>query len=91
MGPSEKQSGSREAAAAYQGAVEAVFAVLIAGGIGYWADAHFGTSPRYLLLGLGIGFGSFVLRLWRLGRTLQGPDAGARPPKAGNEEDQDGA
>jgi len=78
MGPPEKQSTSREAAAAYQGAVEAVFAVLIAGGIGYWADSYFETSPRYLFLGLGVGFGSFVLRLWRLGRKLQGPDAGAK-------------
>ncbi len=88
MGPSEKPSGSREAAAAYQGAVEAVFAVLIAGGIGYWADAHFETSPRYLLLGLGIGFGAFVLRLWRLGRKLQGQDPATRAPDTGDEEEK---
>lgn len=57
--------------AAYQGALEAVFAILIAGGIGYWADGHYGTSPRFLILGFVIGFASFVLRLVRLGRQLE--------------------
>ncbi len=56
---------------AYQGAVEAVFAILVAVGIGYWADERFTTSPRYVLIGLVIGFGYFVLRLVRLGRQLQ--------------------
>ena len=56
--------------AAYQGALEAVFALLIAGGLGYWADRHFGTSPWLLILGFVVGFGSFVLRLFRLGRRL---------------------
>jgi acyl-phosphate glycerol 3-phosphate acyltransferase len=49
---------------------EAVFAILIAGGIGYWADGRFGTSPWLLIVGFVIGFGSFVLRLFRLGRRL---------------------
>jgi len=56
--------------AAYQGALEAVFAILIAGGIGYWADSHYGTSPRFLILGFVVGFGSFVLRLFRLGQQM---------------------
>ncbi len=65
----KEQRASREGAA-YQGALEAVFAILIAGGIGYWADGHFGTSPRLLILGFVIGFGSFVVRLFRMGRRL---------------------
>ena len=58
-------------AAAYQGAFEAVFAILIAAVIGDLADDHFGTAPRYLLVGFAIGFTSFVLRLVRMGRRLQ--------------------
>lgn len=57
--------------AAYQGAFEAVLAILIAAFLGKFADDHFGTAPRYLLVGFVIGFGSFVLRLVRLGRYLQ--------------------
>jgi F0F1-type ATP synthase assembly protein I len=67
---------ARRQGLAYQGAFEAVVAILIAIGIGYWADQHFGTSPRYLLIGAVVGFGSFVLRLLKLGRRLE-QDAGA--------------
>ena len=55
-----------------------MFAILIAGGIGYWADGRFGTSPWLLLLGFVIGFGSFVLRLFRLGRRLHAGEPPAR-------------
>ena len=55
----------------YEGAFESVFAILIAGGLGYWVDEQFGTRPGFLLLGLAIGFGAFVLRLWKLGSSLQ--------------------
>ena len=65
----EAQPRSRQAVA-YQGAFEAVFAILIAAFAGMLADDHFGTAPRYLLIGFAIGFASFVLRLVRLGRTL---------------------
>jgi F0F1-type ATP synthase assembly protein I len=57
--------------AAYQGAFEAVFAILIAAGLGYWADDHFDTSPLLLILGTVLGFAAFVLRLVRLGREMQ--------------------
>ena len=57
--------------AAYQGAFEAVFAILIAALLGNLADDHFGTAPRYLLVGFVIGFAAFVLRLVRIGRTVQ--------------------
>ena len=70
----EQQRAKRRQGLAYQGAFEAVFAVLIAAGIGLWLDDHFETSPRYLLLGTAIGFATFVLRLVRLGRQLNEPD-----------------
>ena len=75
-GTDQKEQAANPQGAAYQGALEAVFAILIAGGIGYWADGRFGTSPWMLLLGFVIGFASFVLRLFRLGRRL---NAGAPP------------
>ena len=68
---SDRWRVARRQGLAYQGSVEAVFAILIAAGIGYWADQHFGTSPRYLLIGMVLGFTAFVLRLLRLGRQLQ--------------------
>jgi F0F1-type ATP synthase assembly protein I len=46
--------------------MEAVLAVPIAVGFGYWADSHFDTAPRYLLVGAVIGFCAMVLRLVRL-------------------------
>jgi F0F1-type ATP synthase assembly protein I len=69
-GDGEGRTRSRQGAA-YQGAFEAVFAILIAVFAGKFADDHFGTTPRYLLVGFVIGFFSFVLRLVRLGRHLQ--------------------
>ena len=68
---SDKWRVARRQGLAYQGSVEAVSAILIAAGIGYWADQHFGTSPLYLLIGMVLGFSAFVLRLLRLGRQLQ--------------------
>ena len=68
---SEKWRAARRQGLAYQGGVEAVFAILIAAGVGYWADQHFGTSPLYLLIGMVVGFSAFVMRLLRLGRQLQ--------------------
>ena len=69
-----RQRTAQRQGLAYQGAFEAVIAILIAAGIGLWADQYFDTSPRYLLIGTVVGFASFVLRLVRLGRQLH-PDA----------------
>jgi F0F1-type ATP synthase assembly protein I len=67
----ERELSVRRAGTAYQGAFEAVFAILIGAGFGYWADASFDTSPWGLLVGFALGFSAFVLRLIRLGRQLQ--------------------
>jgi F0F1-type ATP synthase assembly protein I len=61
---------------AYQGAVESVIAVAVGAGIGAWADSRLGTSPFLLVMGVLIGFGSFVLRLVRLMRGLTPPADG---------------
>lgn len=67
----ERQRSARRQGLAYQGAFEAVIAILIAAGLGLWADTRFDTSPLYLFIGTAAGFGAFVLRLVRLGRQLQ--------------------
>lgn len=76
--PQEKTSGretsgrlGRRAAAAYQGAIEAVLAVVITTGAGYWLDQRFDTAPTFLLSGIVIGFCSFALRLWRLRHLME--------------------
>ncbi len=66
-----KIASQRRVGKVYEGAFESVFAILIAGGLGYWADKYFETSPSFLLTGLAVGFGAFVLRLWKLGIALQ--------------------
>ena len=65
---------SRRQGAVYQGAFEAVFALLIAAGFGYWLDGYFDTAPVLLLVGTAIGFASFTLRLIRLGRWMHDAD-----------------
>lgn len=77
--PAEQQR--RLQAAAYQGAMEAVFSIVICVGFGYWADSHFETTPRYLLIGAAVGFGAFVLRIMRMrptGDAAPSPETGAR-------------
>ena len=72
------------AGSAYQGAVEAVFAIVIATGVGYWADTRFGTSPRWLIVGTLVGFGAFVLRLARMAKLVEDP----RDPHEPGDEDE---
>lgn len=64
--PEQKSEDRRRGIAAYQGALEAVLAIVIAAGVGYWADQRFGTQPRWLIVGTCIGFAAFVLRLFRM-------------------------
>ena len=63
--------GRRQQALAYQGAMEAVASIGIGGGLGYFADDHFDSSPILLLIGFAVGFGAFFVRLARLRRALE--------------------
>jgi F0F1-type ATP synthase assembly protein I len=60
---------------AYQGAVEATLAVVISVLIGVWADTKLDSSPAFFLVGLGVGFGAFIVRLMRLLRQSSEPDS----------------
>jgi len=77
--PASHQHEERRRRLAYQGAFEAVTAIPIAIGGGYWLDRRFDTSPIFLFLGAALGFAAFVLRLVRLGRHLQPPDQEPKP------------
>ncbi|MBW2712331.1 MAG: AtpZ/AtpI family protein [Deltaproteobacteria bacterium] len=72
LGKDLRDPATRQMSLAYQGAVEAVFAILICAGIGYLADERWSSEPKGLLIGVGIGFSAFVLRLVRLGREMSG-------------------
>jgi F0F1-type ATP synthase assembly protein I len=71
--PSDREEVRRRGIAAYQGALEAVLAIVIAAGVGYWADQRFDTEPRWLIVGTCLGFGAFVLRLWRMRKLFDPP------------------
>ena len=78
------RAGARKAAVAYGGAVEAVLAIGVGAGLGYAADRAFDTSPGFLIAGVLLGFGSFVLLLVRMTRKLEEipeDDAGTSNPK----------
>ena len=84
-----KRAAASAANDAYQGAFEAVFAVLVGAGAGYWVDRRFGTTPYGVIVGVVIGFAAMVLRLLRMGRDLPpgpsggaGVDASGRPSEA---------
>jgi F0F1-type ATP synthase assembly protein I len=72
----KSQAGQgRRQGAVYQGAFEAVIALLIAVGFGFWLDSYFDTAPWLLLIGTAIGFASFTVRLMRLGRWMKDGDS----------------
>jgi len=80
-----KERERRRGIAAYQGALEAVLAIVIAAGVGFWADSHFGTAPRWLIVGTCVGFGSFVLRLFRMRKLFdEGPSQADRTNRRGS-------
>lgn len=70
-----KRAAKNTGGSAYEGAFEAVGAILIATLLGYWFDEHFETTPTGVITGAAIGFGAFVLRLLRMGRQFH-PDDG---------------
>ncbi|MDG2332811.1 MAG: AtpZ/AtpI family protein [Myxococcota bacterium] len=63
---SDEESDKRRMGAGYQGAVEAALAIPIGSGLGHLADQQWGTEPVGLYIGLVVGFGAFVLRLFRM-------------------------
>ncbi|MAG32538.1 MAG: hypothetical protein CL908_16770 [Deltaproteobacteria bacterium] len=76
-----RRAAARSASDAYQGAFEAVGAVLVGCGFGYWVDYQWETTPVGVFVGAAIGFAAMVLRLFRLGQELH-PDDGSEEDDA---------
>lgn len=72
----------RRRSAAYQGVVEAIVALLLCVGAGYFADTRFGSSPKGVAIGTIIGFSAFVLRLFRLRDIWKPEDDDSEEPGA---------
>ncbi len=60
---------------AYQRAVEAVLAIPIGIGIGYWVDQRLDSSPIGLVIGAVFGFAAFVRRLISMRSLVESPPA----------------
>jgi len=70
-GPEDSGAQAGPGNRAYSAAMEAVLAVPIAMGLGWWADSHFETAPIFLLTGLGFGFATLVVRLMRMREIVE--------------------
>jgi F0F1-type ATP synthase assembly protein I len=57
-------------AAGYQAGLEAIFALAIAVGVGFWVDTRYETQPVFLMVGTAVGLSACVLRLLRYQRVL---------------------
>lgn len=75
--------------------MEAAVAIPIAMGLGWFGDRHFGTEPILLIVGLGFGFATFVIRLLRMREIVEseasaaasaGADGGAGRREGAREE-----
>ena len=73
MRSSGTDPGARRISGVYQGSVEAVLALLIAMGVGYWLDERFDTDPWLLMAGVVFGFAAMVMRIWRMRVLVEDP------------------
>lgn len=67
------QTDQQRMASAYQGAIEAVLAVVICTLGGYWLDRRFEMAPWGIFGGMVLGFSAFMVRMWRLRRLMTPP------------------
>jgi len=83
----DPQAAKRSMASAYQGAIEAVTAMVFCALAGWWIDGRLDSGPIGLFLGMGIGFAAFLLRLLR----IKAPTLGRAnlPPAPASERDED--
>ncbi|MBT39810.1 MAG: AtpZ/AtpI family protein [Myxococcota bacterium] len=70
--------------------MEAGLGVIVSMGLGLWADSHFGTSPLWLFVGLGVGVGSFALRITQVVRKTSGIAQHDRQPPPEQTSERDG-
>lgn len=82
----DPHAAKRSMASAYQGAIEAVVAMVFCALAGWWIDGRLGSEPIGLFVGMGIGFAAFLLRLLR----IQAPTLGraVRPGEKSGEKSE---
>lgn len=68
----------------YQAGLEAIFALALAVGVGFWVDTRFETPPVFMMAGTAVGFGACVLRLLRYQREL---DEREKAERGGRDDD----
>lgn len=84
----DPHAAKRSMASAYQGAIEAVVAMVFCALAGWWIDGRLGSEPIGLFVGMGIGFAAFLLRLLRIKAPTLGK-ADLPPPSRDEDEDDD--
>ena len=50
--------------------MEFIVAILLCGGIGWWMDSKFNTSPWLLITGMFLGFAVGLMIMWRASRQM---------------------
>jgi F0F1-type ATP synthase assembly protein I len=85
---SEKGGQDGRAGKAYQRALEAVLAIPIGIGIGYFVDERLESSPIGLVIGAALGFAAFVRRLVSM-RSLVESEAADAAAEDSNPERRD--
>jgi F0F1-type ATP synthase assembly protein I len=87
----DPQAAKRSMASAYQGAIEAVTAMVFCALAGWWIDGRLDSGPIGLFLGMGIGFAAFLLRLLRIkAPTLGRANLPPAPASEREEDEEDG-
>lgn len=86
----DPHASKRSMASAYQGAIEAVVAMVICALAGWWIDGRLGSGPIGLFAGMVLGFTAFLVRLLRIKTpTLGRANLPPEPAPARRDEDDD--
>jgi F0F1-type ATP synthase assembly protein I len=75
------QTDQQRMASAYQGAIEAVLAVVICTLGGWWLERRLEIAPWGIFGGMTLGFAAFMVRMWRLRKLMT-------PPQSSQSEDE---
>jgi F0F1-type ATP synthase assembly protein I len=71
-GSGGSQSSLRDSASYLGIGSSLAFTVLLCLWLGHWLDKKFGTEPRYMLVGAGVGGVAAFLHFWKMYRAMTG-------------------
>ena len=72
QGSPRSQSSLRDSASYLGIGSSLAFTVLLCLWLGHSLDKRFGTEPRYILVGAGVGGGAAFLHFWKMYRVMTG-------------------